>query len=60
MRLRHIFIFIFTSVLLFCTSSCVSRIMYEDGQFDTNDVLEDADDMLLLNSEINQDNDFHD
>lgn len=60
MRLRHIFILLSTFLLLFGTSSCVSRIMYEDGQFDTNDVLEDADDILLLNSEINQDNDFHD
>lgn len=47
-------------MLVFTASSCVSRVMYEDGQFDNNDVLENADDIFLLNSEINQDNDFHD
>ncbi len=60
MRLRHLLIFLCTMFLLFTSSSCVSRIMYEDGQFDSNDVLEDADDILLLNSEINQDDAFHD
>ena len=34
--------------------------MYEDGQFDSTDMLENADDIFLLNSEINQDDDFHD
>ena len=38
----------------------VSRVMYEDGQFDSTDMLENADDIFLLNSEINQDDDFHD
>ena len=41
-------------------SSCVSRIMYEDGEFDGSDVIENADDIMLLNSEINQDDAFHD
>ncbi len=60
MRRSHILLFICALFLLFTTSSCVSRIMYEDGQFDSNDVLEDADDIFLLNSEINQDDAFHD
>ena len=60
MRLRHIFILLILFVLVFTASSCVSRVMYEDGQFDSTDMLENADDMFLLNSEINQDDDFHD
>ena len=60
MRLRHIFILLIIFVLVFTASSCVSRVMYEDGQFDSTDMLENADDMFLLNSEINQDDDFHD
>lgn len=60
MRLRHIFILLILFVLVFTASSCVSRVMYEDGQFDSTDVLENADDIFLLNSEINQDDDFHD
>ena len=60
MRLRHIFILLILFVLVFTASSCVSRVMYEDGQFDTTDMLENADDIFLLNSEINQDDDFHD
>ena len=60
MRLRHIFILLILFVLVFTASSCVSRVMYEDGQFDSTDMLENADDILLLNSEINQDDDFHD
>ena len=60
MRLRHIFILLILFVLVFTASSCVSRVMYEDGQFDSTDMLENADDIFLLNSEINQDNDFHD
>lgn len=60
MRLRHIFILLILFVLLFTASSCVSRVMYEDGQFDSTDMLENADDIFLLNSEINQDDDFHD
>lgn len=60
MRLRHIYILLLTIITLFLTSSCVSRIMYEDGQFDSNDMLENADDIMLLNSEINQDDAFHD
>lgn len=60
MRLRHIFILLIIFVLLFTASSCVSRVMYEDGQFDSTDMLENADDIFLLNSEINQDDDFHD
>lgn len=60
MRLRHIFILLILFVLLFTASSCVSRVMYEDSQFDSTDMLENADDIFLLNSEINQDDDFHD
>lgn len=60
MRLRHIFILLILFVLVFTVSSCVSRVMYEDGQFDSTDMLENADDIFLLNSEINQDDDFHD
>ena len=60
MRLRHIFILLIIFVLVFTASSCVSRVMYEDGQFDSTDMLENADDIFLLNSEINQDDDFHD
>lgn len=60
MRLRHIFILLILLVLVFTASSCVSRVMYEDGQFDSTDMLENADDIFLLNSEINQDDDFHD
>lgn len=60
MRLRHIFILLILFVLVFTASSCVSRVMYEDGQFDSTDMLENADDIYLLNSEINQDDDFHD
>ena len=60
MCLRHIFILLILFVLLFTASSCVSRVMYEDGQFDSTDMLENADDIFLLNSEINQDDDFHD
>ena len=60
MRLRHIFILLIMFVLVFTASSCVSRVMYEDGQFDSTDMLENADDIFLLNSEINQDDDFHD
>ena len=60
MRLRHIFILLILFVLVFMASSCVSRVMYEDGQFDSTDMLENADDIFLLNSEINQDDDFHD
>lgn len=60
MRLRHIFILLILFVLVFTASSCVSRVMYEDGQFDSTDMLENADDISLLNSEINQDDDFHD
>lgn len=60
MRLRHIFILLILFVLVFTSSSCVSRVMYEDGQFDSTDMLENADDIFLLNSEINQDDDFHD
>lgn len=60
MRLRHIFILLILFVLAFTASSCVSRVMYEDGQFDSTDMLENADDIFLLNSEINQDDDFHD
>lgn len=60
MRLRHISILLIIFVLLFTASSCVSRVMYEDGQFDSTDMLENADDIFLLNSEINQDDDFHD
>lgn len=60
MRLRHIFILVIIFVLVFTASSCVSRVMYEDGQFDSTDMLENADDIFLLNSEINQDDDFHD
>lgn len=60
MRLRHIFILLIIFVLVFMASSCVSRVMYEDGQFDNTDMLENADDIFLLNSEINQDDDFHD
>lgn len=60
MRLRHIFILLILFVLVFTASSCVSRVMYEDGQFDSADMLENADDIFLLNSEINQDDDFHD
>ena len=59
-RLRHIFILLIIFVLVFTASSCVSRVMYEDGQFDSTDMLENADDIFLLNSEINQDDDFHD
>lgn len=60
MRLRHIFILLILFVLVFTASSCVSRVMYEDGQFDSTDMLENADDIFLLNSEINQDDNFHD
>ncbi len=60
MRLRHIFILLIMFVLVFTASSCVSRVMYDDGQFDSTDMLENADDIFLLNSEINQDDDFHD
>lgn len=60
MRLRHIFILLILFVLVFTASSCVSRVMYEDGQFDSTDMLENADDIFLLNSGINQDDDFHD
>lgn len=60
MRLPHIFILLILFVLVFTASSCVSRVMYEDGQFDSTDMLENADDIFLLNSEINQDDDFHD
>lgn len=60
MRLRHIFILLILFVLVFAASSCVSRVMYEDGQFNSTDMLENADDIFLLNSEINQDDDFHD
>ena len=60
MSLRHIFILLILFVLVFTASSCVSRVMYEDGQFDSTDMLENADDIFLLNSEINQDDDFHD
>ena len=60
MRLRHIFILLILFVLVFTASSCVSSVMYEDGQFDSTDMLENADDIFLLNSEINQDDDFHD
>lgn len=60
MRLRHIFILLILFVLVFTASSCVSRVMYEDGQFNSTDMLENADDIFLLNSEINQDDDFHD
>ena len=60
MRLRNIFILLILFVLVFTASSCVSRVMYEDGQFDSTDMLENADDIFLLNSEINQDDDFHD
>ena len=60
MRLRHIFILLILFVLVFTASSCVSRVMYEDAQFDSTDMLENADDIFLLNSEINQDDDFHD
>lgn len=60
MRLSHIFILLIIFVLVFTASSCVSRVMYEDGQFDSTDMLENADDIFLLNSEINQDDDFHD
>ena len=60
MRLRHIFILLIIFVLVFTASSCVSRVMYEVGQFDSTDMLENADDIFLLNSEINQDDDFHD
>lgn len=60
MRLRHIFILLIIFVLVFTALSCVSRVMYEDGQFDNTDMLENADDIFLLNSEINQDDDFHD
>lgn len=60
MRLRHIFILLILFVLVITASSCVSRVMYEDGQFDSTDMLENADDIFLLNSEINQDDDFHD
>lgn len=60
MRLRHIFILLIIFVLVFTASSCVSRVMCEDGQFDSTDMLENADDIFLLNSEINQDDDFHD
>lgn len=60
MRLRNIFILLIIFVLVFTASSCVSRVMYEDGQFDNTDMLENADDIFLLNSEINQDDDFHD
>ena len=60
MRLLQIFILLILFVLLFTASSCVSRVMYEDGQFDSTDMLENADDIFLLNSEINQDDDFHD
>ena len=60
MRLRHIFILLILFVLVFTASSCVSRVMYEDGQFDSTDMLENADDIFLLNSEINQDDDFRD
>ena len=60
MRLRHIFILLIIFVLVFTASSCVSRVMYDDGQFDSTDMLENADDIFLLNSEINQDDDFHD
>lgn len=60
MRLRHIFILLILFVLVFTASSCVSRVMYEDVQFDSTDMLENADDIFLLNSEINQDDDFHD
>ena len=60
MRLRHIFILLIIFVLVFTASSCVSRVMYEDGQFDSTDMLENADDIFLLNSEIDQDDDFHD
>lgn len=60
MRLRHIFILLILFVLVFTASSCVSRVMYEDGQFDSTDMLDNADDIFLLNSEINQDDDFHD
>ena len=60
MRLRHIFILLILFVLVFTASSCVSRVMYKDGQFDSTDMLENADDIFLLNSEINQDDDFHD
>lgn len=60
MRLRHIFILLILFVLVFTASSCVSRVMYEDCQFDSTDMLENADDIFLLNSEINQDDDFHD
>lgn len=60
MRLRHIFILLIIFVLVFTASSCVSRVMYGDGQFDSTDMLENADDIFLLNSEINQDDDFHD
>ena len=60
MRLRHIFILLILFVLVFTASSCVSRVMYVDGQFDSTDMLENADDIFLLNSEINQDDDFHD
>ena len=60
MRLRHIFILLIIFVLVFTASSCVSRVMYEDGQFDSTDMLENADDIFLLNSEINQDDNFHD
>lgn len=60
MRMRHFFISLLLLMLACLASSCVSRIMYEDGEFDGSDVIENADDIMLLNSEINQDDTFHD
>ena len=58
--MRHFFISLLLLMLACLASSCVSRIMYEDGEFEGSDVIENADDIMLLNSEINQDDAFHD
>ena len=57
---KRIYILLFALLIALGSSSCVSRIMYEDGEFDGSDVLENADVIMLLNSEINQDDAFHD
>ena len=48
MRMRHFFISLLLLMLACLASSCVSRIMYEDGEFDGSDVIENADDIWLF------------
>ena len=55
---RHIIVLLAVAFFITLASSCVSRVMYEDGEFDRGET--GIEDIEMLNAEINQDDQFHD